>query len=70
MPQQLRTHHGRERQRDKARHQHRARQRQRKLDKQPPGAPRREGQRRIHGHQRGRHGDDGKADFPRALDAR
>ena len=65
---QQRAHHGRQRQRHKARHHHRTCQSQRKFHKQPPGAAGREGQRRIHGHQRECHGNDGEADFLGTLD--
>ena len=48
MLEQLRAHHGRERQRHQTRHHHRTGQRKGELNEQAPRAPRREGQRRIY----------------------
>ena len=66
--QKLCAHHGCQRQSDKTRHHHRACQGQGEFNEQAAGAPGREGQWRINGHQSRRHGDDRKPDFTGTLD--
>ena len=70
MLQQLGRHHGRERQRNEARHDDGARQRHGKFHEKPSRAARREGDGRIDGCQRHRHGNDRKAHFPRPFQGR
>jgi hypothetical protein len=66
--QQLGAHHRRQRQRDEARDDDGAGERQREFEEQPPRLAGREGDRRVDGGERQRHGDDGEADLARALD--
>ncbi len=70
MAQQARAHHRRQRQRDEARDDDGAGEREGELEEQASGFSRREGDRRIDGRQRQRHGDDGEADLARAFDGR
>jgi hypothetical protein len=68
--QQQAAHHRRQRQRDEAGDDHRPRQRQREFDEEPPGAPRREGQRCKHRGQGHRHRQHREADLAHALQCR
>jgi urea transport system ATP-binding protein len=68
--QQPAAHHRCQRQRDEAGGRHGTRQREREFAEQPPGAARREGQRREYRGQRQRHRDDGEADLADALERR
>jgi hypothetical protein len=68
--QQQRAQHRRQGQRHQTGHHDSTRQRQRELGEQAPGTARREGQRRIHRHQRHGHGDDRETHLARTLERR
>ena len=70
VPEQLRAHHRRQRQRDEARNDHGTRQSQREFEEQASGRSWHEGDGRIDGGQRQRHRHDGEADLAHALDRR
>ncbi len=66
--QELRPHHGRERERDDARDDHGAREREGELPEQRAGQAALDADRRVHGRERDRHRDDRPDELPRRLD--